>query len=144
MRDLNYSMQTPVRVGGSLASRVEPSIAREVLAPSPRLASREWTTSKAPRFSCPLTILWGSCYKMGTTFGVALTGLPCGCRSEGYLRQSSLLTPLRETSLMTWRCCAVNWGFSSWSLLFGDYTSEFTTEGKKSLTTGMFGWVDGE
>ena len=120
---------------GSPASRIEPSVAGEVLAPSPRLALREWTTSKAPRFSCLFTLLRGSCYKMGTTFGDALTGHPRGCKIKGYLRQSSLLTPLREASLMPWRCCVVTWGFSSWSSLFGDYAPEPTTEGEKSLAT---------
>ena len=118
---------------GLSASRVKPSVVSKVLAPSQRLASQEWTTSKAPRFSCPFTLLRGSCYKMSTTFGDSLTGHPRGCKIEGYLRQSSLLTPLMEAFLMMWRCCAINWGFGSWSSLFGDYAPNLRPRAKNHL-----------
>ena len=92
---------------GSPTSRVELSVLSEVVASSPRLASRGWIIFKdqrPPRTSIPLR---GPCHKIDTTFGGASPVYLRGCSIEDHLRQSSSILRPGEALVMMWHCFAI-------------------------------------
>ena len=122
--DLNYSMQTPARVGGR------------------QLCRRS------------LRCLWSPCSLSEASFAgvdqlqdsaifLSIYPSPRVLLQNGHHLwwrphwPSSWMLEWGLSSLMMWRCCAVTWGFSSWLPLFGDCAPEPTIGGEKSLTTGI-------
>ena len=120
----------------SPASWVEPSVLSEVIASSPRLASRVWFTFDDLRPSCPSIPLRGYCHNPDVIFGDVFPAYHHRYKIEDHLRQSSSRLYPRGTLVMTWHSFLVGiGGLCSHQMFLRDSAPDATFAEEKSLTT---------